>query len=148
VTPFNAVALVVAVFELTGSGVKVSGTVIMEIVPVLALGFVAGTIVDRQPRRRVMIAADLGRAAIAGLLALAPDHLWTIYPAAFGLCSVGLLQPRRRQRPALPRRRGRARRRQLGPVVRRRAVPDRARPARRAALSPCPVSSFLAQVRV
>lgn len=87
---FNAVALVIVVFELTGSGVKVSGTVIMEIVPVLLFGLVAGTIVDRQPRRRVMIAADLGRAAIAGLLALSPDHLWAIYPAAFGLSALSV----------------------------------------------------------
>lgn len=36
---FNAVAFVIVVFNLTGSGVKVSGAVVMEIIPVLAFGF-------------------------------------------------------------------------------------------------------------
>jgi predicted MFS family arabinose efflux permease len=85
---FNAVAFVIVVYRLTGSGVKVGGAVIMEIAPVLLLGFVAGVVVDRLPRRRVMITADLGRAAIAGLLVLSPDHLWTLYPAAFGLSAL------------------------------------------------------------
>ncbi len=85
---FNAVALVIVVFQLTGSGLDVSGVVAMEIAPVLLLGFVAGTVVDRLPRRSVMIAADLGRAAIAGLLALAPEHLWSLYGAAFGLSAL------------------------------------------------------------
>lgn len=85
---FNAVAFVIVVFDLTGSGVKVGGAVAMEILPVLAFGFVAGTVADRLPRRRVMLAADVGRAAIAGLLALSPDHLWALYSAAFGLSAL------------------------------------------------------------
>lgn len=85
---FNAVAFVIVVFNLTGSGLKVSGAVIMEIIPVLAFGFLAGTVVDRLPRRRVMIASDLGRAAIAGLLAINPDHLWALYAAAFSLSAL------------------------------------------------------------
>jgi MFS family permease len=87
---FNAVAFVIVVFNLTGSGVKVSGVVVMEILPVLALGFVAGTVVDRLPRRRVMIVADVGRAAIAGLLAFSPDHLWALYAGAFGLSALSI----------------------------------------------------------
>lgn len=65
----NAVALVVLVYRLTGSGLKVGATVAFEIAPVLLLGFVAGAVVDRRPRRRVIIAADLGRAALALVLA-------------------------------------------------------------------------------
>ncbi|HVL27498.1 MAG TPA: MFS transporter, partial [Acidimicrobiales bacterium] len=84
----NAVALVVAVFRLTGSGVKVAATVAFEIVPVLLLGFVAGAVVDRRPRRRVMMAADLGRAAVALLLAAAGDNMAVIYASAFAF-SVG-----------------------------------------------------------
>ena len=87
---FNAVAFVIVVFQLTGSGVKVSGAVVMEILPVLAFGFVAGTVVDRLPRRRVMIGADLGRAVIAALLAISPDHLWALYAAAFGLSALSV----------------------------------------------------------
>ncbi len=85
---FNAIALVVLVFRLTGSGFKVAATVAFEIAPVLLLGFVAGAVVDRQSRRRVMILADLGRAGIAVLLATFGDNLAVVYLAAFGL-SVG-----------------------------------------------------------
>lgn len=87
---FNAVAFVIVVFDLTGSGVKVSGAVVMEILPVLVLGFVAGSVIDRLPRRRVMIAADLGRAVIAALLATSPNHLWTLYLAAFGMSALSV----------------------------------------------------------
>lgn len=85
---FNAVALVIVVFQLTGSGLRVAGTVALEIAPVLLLGFVAGAFVDRHPRRRVMIAADLGRAAVAIGLAAFGDSLVVIYAAAFAM-SVG-----------------------------------------------------------
>ncbi|CAN5513809.1 hypothetical protein BH24ACT5_BH24ACT5_28570 [soil metagenome] len=53
---FNAVALVIVVFQLTNSGINVSGVVALEIAPVLVLGFIAGTVVDRLPLQRVMVA--------------------------------------------------------------------------------------------
>ena len=87
---FNAVALVIVVFRLTGSGVKVAGAVVMEILPVLLFGFLAGAVVDRLPRRRVMIIADLGRAAIALLLAFGHGHLWVLYGGAFGLSAFSV----------------------------------------------------------
>jgi MFS family permease len=67
---------------------RVAGTVAFEIAPVLLLGFVAAAIVDRHPRRRIMVMADVGRAAIAVTLAVFGDNLAVIYAAAFGL-SVG-----------------------------------------------------------
>ncbi|HEX6595644.1 MAG TPA: MFS transporter [Acidimicrobiales bacterium] len=82
---FNAVALVIAVFRLTGSGLQVAATVAFEILPVLLLGFVAGVVVDRMPRRRVMIAADLGRAAVALALAFFGGNVAVLYAAAFAL---------------------------------------------------------------
>jgi MFS family permease len=82
---FNAVAVVILVFRLTGSGLRVAGTVAFEIAPVLLLGFLAGAYVDRHSRRRVMIGADLGRATIALALALFGHSLPVVYAAAFGL---------------------------------------------------------------
>ncbi|MFP5317692.1 MAG: MFS transporter [Acidimicrobiia bacterium] len=82
---FNAVALVIAVFRLTGSGVQVAATVAFEIVPVLLLGFVAGAVVDRRPRKRVMVAADVGRAAVALALAVGGEHVALLYAGAFAL---------------------------------------------------------------
>lgn len=87
---FNAVAIVILVFQLTGSGLKVGAAVGFEIAPVLIFGFAAGAIVDRYPRTRVMISADLGRAVVAALLAAFHTHLWAIYAAAFGLSAFGV----------------------------------------------------------
>ena len=86
----NTVALVVLVFRLTGSGLGVSGAVIAEILPVLLLAPVAGAAVDRLPRVRVMVAADLWRAALAGVLPLGDRHLAVVYVIAFGLSAGGV----------------------------------------------------------
>lgn len=88
---FNTVALVVLVFQLTGSGVGVAGTVAFEILPVLLLGPVAGVVVDRYPRRRVMVIADLVRAGLAALIAVSHTSTPLAYGVAFGLSTGSLL---------------------------------------------------------
>lgn len=87
---FNTVAIVILVYRLTGSGLRVGGAVAFEIAPVLVLGFVAGAVVDRLSRRRVMVTADLGRAGIAALLAVFHSQLWIVYAAAFGLSAFSV----------------------------------------------------------
>jgi len=87
---FNTVALVVLVFQLTGSGVGVAGTVLFEVLPIVLLGPVAGVVVDRFSRRNVMIGADIARALLAGALAILPASVPLAYGVAFGL-SVGTL---------------------------------------------------------
>jgi len=87
---FNSVALVILVFRLTGSGIKVAGTVAFEIAPVVLLGFVAGAVVDRYSRRRVMLVADVGRAAVALLLVAFHDQLAVVYLAAFLLSAFSV----------------------------------------------------------
>jgi predicted MFS family arabinose efflux permease len=87
---FNTVALVILVFRLTGSGLGVTGAVIAEIAPVLLLAPVAGAVIDRLPRLQVMIAADLWRIALAGLLSLVDQHLAAVYAVAFGLAAGGV----------------------------------------------------------
>jgi MFS family permease len=78
---FNYVALVVLVFRLSGSGLAVSGLVVTEIVPTLLLGPVAGVVIDRFDRRRVLVAADLVRAAL--IVGLAFTHVvWGVYAIA------------------------------------------------------------------
>jgi MFS family permease len=78
------VALVVLVFDLTRSGLSVSGTVIFEAMPAVLFGTVAGAVVDRFARRRVMIVADVARAGLAFAMAAA-GSLPQIYAIAFGL---------------------------------------------------------------
>ena len=85
---FATVALVLLVFDLTGSALGVSAVVFAEIIPVLLLGPVAGTLVDRLPRVTVMVVADLWRALLAIALIPLADSLVAVYLVAFGL-SVG-----------------------------------------------------------
>jgi len=87
---FNSVALVILVYQLTGSGVRVAGVVAFEIVPVVLLGFVAGAVVDRSSRRRVMIGADLGRALVASGLVLFHEELAVVYLSAFLLSAFSV----------------------------------------------------------
>jgi len=83
IAQFTALALLV--FHLTGSGLGVSGVVAAEIVPVLLLAPVAGPLVDRLPRVTVMVAADLARVVLAGLLAVWHGDIAVVYAIAFGL---------------------------------------------------------------
>ncbi len=83
IAQFTAVALLV--FHLTGSGLGVSGVVIAEIVPVLLLAPLAGPLVDRLPRARVMIDADLARMVLAAVLAFWHGQILVVYAIAFGL---------------------------------------------------------------
>jgi len=85
---FATVALVLLVFDLTGSALGVSAVVFAEIAPVLLLGPFAGTLVDRLPRVTVMVVADLWRALLAIALIPLADSLVAVYLVAFGL-SVG-----------------------------------------------------------
>lgn len=78
------------VFQLTGSGVGVAGTVAFEILPVLLLGPVAGLVADRYPRRRLVL-ADVARAALAALIAVSHTSTPIAYAVAFGLSSGSLL---------------------------------------------------------
>ena len=82
---FNTVALALLVYSLTGSGLGVSGVVVAEIIPVLALAPVAGAVVDRWPRVQVMVAADLARAGLAFALPFLDGHVAWVYAIAVGL---------------------------------------------------------------
>jgi len=63
------IAVVVLVFQVTGQGVAVAGLVAAEVIPVLALGPVAGVIIDRISRKAVLVGADVFRAGHAYLVA-------------------------------------------------------------------------------
>lgn len=85
---FNTVALVVLVFRLTGSGLGVAATVVFEVLPVILLGPIAGVLADRYPRRSVMVAGDVLRAVLVGMLAVVHGNVAVVYAVAFGV-SVG-----------------------------------------------------------
>lgn len=85
---FATVALSLLVLDLTGSPLGISAVVFAEIVPVLLLAPLAGTLVDRLPRVQVMIAADLLRAVLATALVFLGGNVVAVFAIAFGL-SVG-----------------------------------------------------------
>lgn len=87
----NTIALVVLVFQLSGSGLGVASVVMAEILPVLLLAPVAGVLADRLPRIRLMIMADLWRMALAAILPFIDQHLVAIYAVAFGLSAGAVL---------------------------------------------------------
>ena len=67
-------ALPLLVLALTGSGVLMGVVGILQTLPDLFLGLVAGVYADRHDRRRIMLWADLGRGALTALV-----------PISFGL---------------------------------------------------------------
>src|SRR5712692_4628905 len=69
----NYIALVVYVYQLTGSGFDLSKLSIFQIVPILLISPLAGVIIDRFRRKHVLIAADVTRALLMFGLALAPN---------------------------------------------------------------------------
>lgn len=83
VAQFTTLALMLV--ALTGSGLGVSVAVLAEIAPVLLLAPLAGNLVDRLPRVKVMITADLARVLMAGTLAVWHHSALLAYAVAFGL---------------------------------------------------------------
>ncbi len=79
------VALPFYVYDLTGSALLTGVMWMVESLPRLLLGSLAGVFVDRWDRRRTMIVADLTRALILLPLLLVHSHewLWVIYVVAF-----------------------------------------------------------------
>jgi len=84
---FNTIAVFHLALEITGSGLVVSGVLLSRAVAVVSAGPVAGVLLDRLDRKRLMILSDLFRAVIAVcfLLALRYPHTWLLYALSFSL---------------------------------------------------------------
>jgi MFS family permease len=78
---FNAIAVYALLLDLTGSATAVAWMMIVQFLPVAVVGPLAGVVVDRVDRRRLMIAADLLRGSlILGLLLVRrPGDVWIAY---------------------------------------------------------------------
>lgn len=90
------VALPVYVFKLTGSALATSTVFAAELIPALVVGQVAGVLVDRWNRRRVLVYAGLVQAVLLlPLLAVTTaDRIWIIYAvAAAQSCLARLCAP-------------------------------------------------------
>src|SRR6266511_3016251 len=78
---FDSIALYALLFRLTGSGQAVGALLVAQFLPAAIVGLWAGVVVDRLPRKLVMIAANLGSAALVLLFLLVhdPGQVWIIY---------------------------------------------------------------------
>jgi MFS family permease len=78
---FNSVAVFALLLDLTGSATAVAWMMIVQFLPVALIGPLAGVVVDRVNRRRLMIATDIVRGVlILGLLLVQrPDQVWLAY---------------------------------------------------------------------
>ena len=72
-THFNNIAVAALVLQVTGSGLAVGAMLMARAIPAMLAGSVAGVALDRYDRRRIMIAADIARAAVAAALFLSQN---------------------------------------------------------------------------
>jgi MFS family permease len=78
---FNSVAIYALLLELTGSATSVALMIIVQFLPMAVIGPVAGVVVDRVNRRRLMIGADVLRGMLILFLLLVrrADQVWIVY---------------------------------------------------------------------
>src|SRR5262249_53047691 len=78
---FNNIAVFSLALANTRSGLVVSGVMISRAVPAVLAGPIAGVLLDRMDRKRVMIASDLLRAviALAFILTVNRHDTWLLY---------------------------------------------------------------------
>lgn len=78
---FNNIAVFSLALANTGSGAVVSGIMLARAIPFLFAGPLAGVLLDRMDRRKLMIASDIVRAVIAVgfLFASTKDETWMLF---------------------------------------------------------------------
>jgi MFS family permease len=78
---FDSIALYALLLRLTGSGQAVGALLVAQFLPSTFVGLWSGVLIDRLPRKAVMIAADVGRALLVLLFLLvrAADQIWIVY---------------------------------------------------------------------
>lgn len=78
---FNSVAVFALLLDLTGSATAVAWMMIVQFMPIAVIGPIAGVVVDRVDRRRVMIATDILRGVfVLGLLLVRTrEQVWLAY---------------------------------------------------------------------
>jgi MFS family permease len=78
---FNSVAIYALLLELTGSATSVALMIIVQFLPMAVIGPVAGVVVDRVNRRRLMIGADIlrGMVILVLLVVKRADQVWLVY---------------------------------------------------------------------
>src|SRR5215472_13217760 len=78
---FNNIAVFALVMEKSGSGMVVSGVMLSRAIPAVMAGPLAGVLLDRLDRKRIMIASDLIRAVVAAafIFTINEPRPWLLY---------------------------------------------------------------------
>lgn len=78
---FDSIALYTLLYTLTGSGQAVGGLLVAQFLPSTIIGPWAGVVVDRLPRKAVLIASDIGRGLLVPLFLFVrrPEDIWIVY---------------------------------------------------------------------
>lgn len=87
------IALIVDVYDRTHSGTWVGALLIVEFLPVLVIGLALGPLVDRLPRRTLMVASDVVRLGVFVALPFAPNALTIVLLAAVAGFATGFFRP-------------------------------------------------------
>ena len=86
------VGVMVTIYQVTGSALQTVGVTIATNLPPFLFGPFAGVLVDQAPRRWVMVAMDLLRAGLVGVLLVLVQGselpLWGIYLVVAGLAAA------------------------------------------------------------
>ncbi len=78
---FNNIAVFSLAMELTHSGLVVMGIMLSRAIPAVTMGPLAGVLLDRFDRKKIMIASDLSRAfvALGFIVAFREKQVWLLY---------------------------------------------------------------------
>src|SRR5579875_674655 len=78
---FNNIAVFALAMALTHSGMVVTGVLLARAVPAVTIGPMAGVLLDRFDRKRIMMASDIIRAfvALGFILAVTTHRVWVLY---------------------------------------------------------------------
>ena len=93
---FNAIALYTAVEQLSGRTEAVAAVFVAKMMPMFAMTPVAGPLIDRFDRRRLLIGTDIARALCAvGLIVAyrAQSMSWLIGLLVVMMCFSGIFMP-------------------------------------------------------
>jgi MFS family permease len=87
------VALVLDVYDRTGDASWVSALLIAEFLPLVVVGLVAGPLIDRLPRRSILVGADLARLAVFCVLPFAGSALQLVLLAFVAGVATSFFRP-------------------------------------------------------
>jgi MFS family permease len=78
---FNNIAVFALAMALTHSGLVVTGILLARAIPAIAIGPLAGVLLDRFDRKRIMILSDLARAVVAlgFIFTVSSQSIWSLY---------------------------------------------------------------------